>query len=64
MAVVFMECILRKCFRESAERVPLHSESEEAWTDLVALVLALDVSQPIPQGSAPWYGSRLVIAFF
>ena len=49
---------------QSAERVPLHSESEEAWTDLVALVLALDVSQPIPQGSAPWCGRRLVIAFF
>ena len=49
---------------QSAERVPFHSESDEAWTDLVALVLALDVSQPVPHGIAPWYGQRWVIALF
>ena len=49
---------------QSAERVPFHSESDEAWTDLVALVLALDVSQPIPHGIAPWYGQRWMIALF
>ena len=44
---------------QSAERVPFHSESGEAWTDLVALVLALDVSQPIPHGIAPMVWSAL-----
>ena len=42
--------------------MPFHSESEEAWTDLAALVLALDVSQPTPHGIAPWYGQGWVIA--
>ena len=49
---------------QSAERVSFRSESEEAWTDLVALVLALDVSQPTPHGIAPWYGQGWVIALF
>lgn len=30
----------------------------------MALVLAVDVSQPIPHGVAPWYGQRWVIALF